>query len=76
MPRLHQKKFHRNRKFDYFIDRALDPCLKCGSIFARTGRRFTISCVEGRIVPFRICRACANLPVEQSVEQLEIRRAA
>ncbi len=76
MPRIHPKNFHRNRKIEHFVDRACDPCLQCGSRLIRTGRRFTVSCVEGRIVPFRICRACAQLPVVQLSSDNLMREAA
>jgi hypothetical protein len=76
MPRIHPNHFHRNRKIEHFVDRVCDPCLQCGSRIIRTGRRFALHCVEGRVVPFRICRACAQLPVAQVTSDSMIRRAA
>jgi hypothetical protein len=76
VPKVHEKKLYRNRKIDHLIDHALDPCLQCGSQIIRTGRRFTLYCVEGRIVTFRICRACASLPVGNVQNQIELKEAA
>jgi hypothetical protein len=37
----------------------IKTCFRCGRYFLRTGRAFTVRCVEGRTVKFSICRACA-----------------
>ncbi len=42
------------------LDKALDPCLRCGARLIRTGGTLSIACPEGRIVHARICRACAD----------------
>jgi hypothetical protein len=39
----------------------IKTCFRCGRYFLRTGRVFTVRCVEGRTVKFSICRACAAL---------------
>ncbi len=58
------------------LDKTLDPCLRCGARFIHTGRRFTVPCVEGRIVPVRVCRACAQLSVAEITSDGMMRRAA
>ncbi len=76
MPRIHRKNFRRNRKIDHLIDRTLDPCFRCGACFIKTGRVFTLHCVENRVVNFRICRACAQLPAVQVTSASLMQEAA
>ncbi len=66
-----------NNKFRQLLNRALDPCLRCGARFIKTGRIFTLHCVENRVVNFRICRACARIPdVEVTTSINEMKEAA
>ena len=51
-------------------------CFRCGRYFLRTGRAFTVRCVEGRTVNFSICRACtvALVAHAEASEREETRR--
>ncbi len=52
--------YKRGATLQSLIDKALDPCLRCGARLIRTGGTLSIACPEGRIVHARICRACAD----------------
>jgi hypothetical protein len=74
-----KRNYHQShrRPLHSLIDKALDPCLRCGARLIRTGGTLSIACPEGRIVRARICRACAQIPaIQQSESRVEIRRAA
>ncbi len=64
------------RPLQLFIDKALDPCLRCGARRILPGGTLSIACPSGRIVRARVCRQCAQIPLEQSEGRIEIRRAA
>jgi hypothetical protein len=66
----------RPRLLHFIIDRVFDPCLRCPALVIKTGRVFTLHCVEGRLVSFRICRSCARIPDFQITNDVELGRAA
>ncbi len=52
--------YKRGAMLQSLVDKALDPCLRCGARLIRTGGTLSIACPEGRVVHARICRACAD----------------
>jgi predicted RNA-binding Zn-ribbon protein involved in translation (DUF1610 family) len=68
--------YKRGATLQSLIDKALDPCLRCGARLIRTGGTLSIACPEGRIVRARVCRQCASLPAVQLTSDSLMRRAA